>query len=253
MIAELAPELDVSNEAFPFMAFRETTLANGTYNVSGLTLNVKGTASQPIYVRGASRTGVIIRDTSDAVLTWTVADEESPISSQSGCTAATVDADDDGTAFTCTATSAGGVATETVTLIVESTAENLLERSLTLVHRLPRTLAALESGLKKLLERVQGRMRAVLREMEAEEETDADVDNQRVGGMITLTFGDASQIIVNLQKPLQEVWLAARAGGFHYRWDGQGWLDTKGQGEFFADLSRYATEQAGRPLTFAQR
>ncbi|MDI3329288.1 MAG: sarcosine oxidase subunit alpha family protein [Micrococcus sp.] len=30
VVAKLAPELDVSNEAFPFMAFRETTLANGT-------------------------------------------------------------------------------------------------------------------------------------------------------------------------------------------------------------------------------
>jgi CyaY protein len=84
------------------------------------------------------------------------------------------------------------------------------------------------------------------------ESTDADVDNQRVGGMITLTFPDRSQIVVNLQKPLQEVWLAARAGGFHYRFDGGSWRDTKGHGgEFFADLSRYASEQAGRPLAFA--
>ena len=30
VVAKLAPELDDSNEAFPFMAFRETTLANGT-------------------------------------------------------------------------------------------------------------------------------------------------------------------------------------------------------------------------------
>lgn len=83
------------------------------------------------------------------------------------------------------------------------------------------------------------------------EETDADIDNQRVGGMITLSFEDRSQIIVNLQKPLQEVWLAARAGGFHYRFDGQRWRDTKGAGEFFADLSRYASEQAGQPLAFS--
>lgn len=82
------------------------------------------------------------------------------------------------------------------------------------------------------------------------ESTDADIDNQRVGGMVTLTFGDGSQIIVNLQKPLQEVWLAARAGGFHYRWDGQCWRDTKSPGEFFADLSRYASLQAGRALEF---
>ena len=80
--------------------------------------------------------------------------------------------------------------------------------------------------------------------------TEADIDNQRVGGMVTLSFEDGSQIIVNLQKPLQEVWLAARAGGFHYRWDGACWRDTKGQGEFFADLSRYASEQARRPLAF---
>jgi CyaY protein len=82
------------------------------------------------------------------------------------------------------------------------------------------------------------------------DETDADVDNQRVGGMVTLTFRNGSQIIVNLQKPLHEVWMAARAGGFHYRFDGQRWTDTKGRSEFFADLARYAGEQAGRPLRF---
>lgn len=81
--------------------------------------------------------------------------------------------------------------------------------------------------------------------------SDADIDNQRVGGMITLTFPNGSQIIVNLQKPLQEVWMAARAGGFHYRYDGQHWLDTKGEGEFLGNLSRFASEQAGMPLDFS--
>ena len=81
--------------------------------------------------------------------------------------------------------------------------------------------------------------------------SDADIDNQRVGGMVTLTFRDRSQIIVNLQKPLQEVWLAARSGGFHYRWDGQCWRDTKRASEFFADLDRYASEQSGRTLSFS--
>ncbi len=28
--------------------------------------------------------------------------------------------------------------------------------------------------------------------------------------MVTLTFANRSQIIVNLQKPLQEIWMAAR-------------------------------------------
>ena len=82
------------------------------------------------------------------------------------------------------------------------------------------------------------------------EQTEADIDNQRVGGMVTLVFRNGTQIVVNLQKPLQEVWMAARAGGFHYRYDGERWMDTKGGGEFFANLSRYASEQAGQPVDF---
>ena len=82
------------------------------------------------------------------------------------------------------------------------------------------------------------------------DQTDADVDNQRVGGMITLTFGNRSQIIINLQKPLHEVWLAARSGGYHFRFDGTQWMDTKGHGEFFACLSRDASDQAGVALNF---
>ncbi|MBC5764843.1 iron donor protein CyaY [Ramlibacter albus] len=82
------------------------------------------------------------------------------------------------------------------------------------------------------------------------EETDADIDNQRVGGMVTLVFANGTQIIVNTQKPLHEIWMAARAGGFHYKFDGRQWMDTKGGGEFFANLGKYASEQAGRPLSF---
>jgi CyaY protein len=83
------------------------------------------------------------------------------------------------------------------------------------------------------------------------DESDADIDNQRVGAMVTLTFANHSQIVINLQKPLQEVWLAAKAGGYHYHLvDGQ-WQDTKGQGEFFAQLSQQASAQSGMALQFA--
>ena len=83
------------------------------------------------------------------------------------------------------------------------------------------------------------------------DQTDTDIDNQRVGAMITLTFPNRSQIIVNLQKPLHEVWLAAQSGGYHFRLDGAQWMDTKGHGEFFARLSRDASAQAGAQLTFS--
>ena len=81
--------------------------------------------------------------------------------------------------------------------------------------------------------------------------SDADIDNQRVGGMITLTFRNRSQIIINLQRPLHEVWLAARSGGYHYRFDGTHWVDTKdADREFFRQLSADASAQGALSLVF---
>jgi len=82
------------------------------------------------------------------------------------------------------------------------------------------------------------------------DQTDADIDNQRVGGMITLVFANRSQIVVNLQKPLHEIWLAAKSGGYHFKWDQGQWLDTKGQGEFFSVLNAQASAQSGQGLRF---
>ncbi len=79
--------------------------------------------------------------------------------------------------------------------------------------------------------------------------TDADIDNQRVGGMITISFANKSQIIINLQKPLQEVWMATKAGGFHYKFDSV-WRSTREGSEFFVDLSQHASAQSGLSLSF---
>lgn len=82
------------------------------------------------------------------------------------------------------------------------------------------------------------------------DESDADIDAQRVGGMITLVFSNGSQIVINLQKPLHEVWLAAKSGGYHYRWREGAWRDTKSGDEFLAVLNAQASVQAGQPLSF---
>ena len=78
-----------------------------------------------------------------------------------------------------------------------------------------------------------------------------DIDTQRTGGLLELVFPDASRIVVNTQPPLHEVWLAARGGGFHFRWADGGWRDTRDGREFFAVLSQHASAQAGRELQFA--
>lgn len=104
---------------------------------------------------------------------------------------------------------------------------------------------------KEFLDRAELLLQAVEQACDRiNEETDADLDNQRVGGMVTISFANGSQIVVNLQKPLHEVWMAARDGGYHFKWLDGAWQDTKGGGEFFAMLTRSASAQAGESLCF---
>lgn len=77
-----------------------------------------------------------------------------------------------------------------------------------------------------------------------------DIDPQRTGGLLELAFPGGSKIIVNTQPPLQELWLATRGGGYHFRHEAGRWVDTKDGVEFFARLSDEASAQGGRPLRF---
>jgi CyaY protein len=78
-----------------------------------------------------------------------------------------------------------------------------------------------------------------------------DIDAQRTGGLLEMCFPGGSKIVINTQPPLHEIWLAARAGGYHFRQvDGQ-WRDTKDGAEFFERLSREASAQAGKALAFS--
>jgi len=77
-----------------------------------------------------------------------------------------------------------------------------------------------------------------------------DIDTHRTGGLLELAFPDGSKIIVNTQPPLQEIWLAAQAGGFHFRRSDEAWRDTRDGREFFDRLSQEASTQAGKALSF---
>lgn len=77
-----------------------------------------------------------------------------------------------------------------------------------------------------------------------------DIDTHRTGGLLELSFPNGSKLIINTQPPLQEVWLAARGGGFHYKWVEGAWRDTRDGSEFIDALSRHASLQAGRSLQF---
>jgi CyaY protein len=82
------------------------------------------------------------------------------------------------------------------------------------------------------------------------DQADADIEFERSGNVLTLEFENRTKVIVNLQPPKHEIWLAAKAGGFHYKYINGAWRDTRDDSEFFAALTRYSTEQAGEPISF---
>lgn len=77
-----------------------------------------------------------------------------------------------------------------------------------------------------------------------------DVECKRSGNVLEIEFLDnGSKIIVNSQAPLQEMWVAARSGGFHYKRVGAEWRNTRDNSELFAALSQLASAQGGAEIT----
>lgn len=78
-----------------------------------------------------------------------------------------------------------------------------------------------------------------------------DIDSHRTGGLLELGFDNGNKLVINVQPPLQELWLAARVGGYHFKYADGSWRDTRDGEEFFARLSRCASDEAGVSLRFA--
>lgn len=91
---------------------------------------------------------------------------------------------------------------------------------------------------------------AMLAIEEAIDACGADIDFDSAGGILTLEFGDGSQIIVNKQSPLSQIWVAARSGGFHFDFDKttQSWRLAGSDQDLFHCLSQYCSEQSGESV-----
>ena len=71
------------------------------------------------------------------------------------------------------------------------------------------------------------------------------------GGVLEIKFADGSRMVINRHGAARELWVAARAGGFHFRWDGAAWRDTREGTELFAALSKLVSAQSGRRVRLA--
>ena len=74
----------------------------------------------------------------------------------------------------------------------------------------------------------------------------ADLDSRRDGSVLNLELDNGEQVIINLQAPVQELWLASKSGAYHFRCNRGRWIDTR-EGLAFGELLRRAVSEQGGP------
>lgn len=78
----------------------------------------------------------------------------------------------------------------------------------------------------------------------------SDIECSRNGAVLELELDDGSQIIINRHGPSQEIWLAAKSGGFHYAMQDGQWLSRRDGSELFGKLSELLEQGSGEAITF---
>ena len=69
-------------------------------------------------------------------------------------------------------------------------------------------------------------------------ETFEDFDSEKSGNVLTLEHEDGAQIIINRHAANQELWIAAKSGGYHFRLVDGAWRSARDGSEFFEVLSQ---------------
>jgi CyaY protein len=78
----------------------------------------------------------------------------------------------------------------------------------------------------------------------------SDIDYDNNGGVMEIEFDDGSQIIVNRHMPNREIWLAARSGGFHFKWSNGTWVSQREGDELYAKLAALIKTGSGQTVEF---
>ncbi len=83
------------------------------------------------------------------------------------------------------------------------------------------------------------------------EHAENDLDYElAAGGVLEIEFDNGSKIIINRQGANQEIWVAAKSGGFHYRWQDNAWRNTRDGSELMQTLASLIAQQGGGEIRF---
>ncbi|MDR2195937.1 MAG: iron donor protein CyaY [Gallionellaceae bacterium] len=92
---------------------------------------------------------------------------------------------------------------------------------------------------------------AVFKRIErAVDDADSDIECNLNGGVLELEFEDGAKIIINRHAPTQEIWLAARSGGFHYALREGRWVSQRDDSELFGKLEELVRIASGEDIAF---
>jgi len=83
---------------------------------------------------------------------------------------------------------------------------------------------------------------------DAVEDCGVDIDIENSGGILTLIFDNATQIIINRQTPTRQIWVASKSGGYHLDYDQKKEVWEQNGIELFSLLSRECSEQANTDI-----
>jgi CyaY protein len=80
---------------------------------------------------------------------------------------------------------------------------------------------------------------------------DAELEYDTVSDILTIEFDNGSKLIINRQAASEQLWVAARSGGYHFDYDpdSDSWHNDRDGSELFVELSRLASEQAGQDIS----
>ena len=85
---------------------------------------------------------------------------------------------------------------------------------------------------------------------EAIDESEADIDYEVTGNVMTLEFENRSQIIINRQEPMREIWLASKSGGFHFKLVDDKWTCSKTGMELFEMVKEECEKHADEEINW---
>ncbi|MDP2562011.1 iron donor protein CyaY [Psychrobium sp. 1_MG-2023] len=84
---------------------------------------------------------------------------------------------------------------------------------------------------------------------EALDDAMVDFDYETSAGVLKLAFSDGSQIIINRQEPLHQIWVATKFDGHHFELADQKWIDNRTGDELLTLITQSIERQSGVVVT----